>query len=192
MSMRKAWPRERLLQLRVRTGVRRVSTLLCVIVLQVVLLACTQEASKLDLVQGLPIPVGGHDVKKMQLGASPSNQQLFFRIERKYPEKDVFELYNVHFAREKWRECRGGLGWKDGWDTYVDESTTPPQRIHRIVSLWIRPDQRAYALVTGMYSSHGSAPSSNPDSAEQRWILLLQKDVDALSEARRLSFQCDR
>ena len=152
--------------------------------------ACSQGAADLDLLRGLPVPEGATDVKKLQLGASPNNQQLFFRIERKYPARDVFDLFNSHFSQEKWIACKPGVGWKDGWDSFIDESVKPAQRVHRIVSFWVRPDRKAYAFVTGMYYSPASTSSATPSNAEQRWIVLLQKDVNAIDEGKRLSFQC--
>lgn len=152
--------------------------------------ACSQGTAELDLLRGLPVPEGATDVKKLQLGASSSNQQLFFRIERKFPARDIFELYSSHFSQEKWIACKPGPGWKDGWDSFVDESVKPAQRVHRLVSFWVRPDRKAYALVTGMYYSPASTSSAAPSNAEQRWIVLLQKDVNAIDEGKRLSFQC--
>jgi hypothetical protein len=152
--------------------------------------ACSQGGGDLDLLRELPVPEGATDVKKMQLGASSSNQQLFFRIERKYPARDVLDLLNDHFSREKWITCKPGQGWKDGWDSFVDESVKPAQRVHRIVSFWVRPDREAYAFVTGMYSSPASTSSAGPSNAEQRWIVLLQKGVNAVDEGKRLSFEC--
>jgi hypothetical protein len=170
----------------------RTKTFLFAVALLGAAISCSPEVGDLDLLKGLPIPEGANDVKRLQLGASSKNQQLFFRIERAYPAKDVLDLYNTHFSGEKWIACKGGVGWKDGWDSFVDESNKPAHRVHRVVSLWVRPDQRAYAFVTGMYNSQASAPSSAPDNSEQRWVVLLQKDIDAIEEAKRLSFNCDQ
>lgn len=152
--------------------------------------ACSQGVADLGLLRELPVPADATDVKRLQLGASPSNQQLFFRIERKFPARDVFELYSSHFAKNEWIPCPPGEGWKNGWDSFVDESVQPAQRVHRLVSFWVRPDRKAYAFVTGMYSSPASTSSATPSNAEQKWIVLVQEGVNAIDEGKRLSFQC--
>lgn len=188
MPVSEARTREGMLQVR---GDAMPWRLLFVFVVLGVSVSCSQESAELELLKDLPIPEGAKDVRKIQVGASPSNQQLFFQVERKYPAKDVFDLYNGHFSQNKWIACKAGLGWKDGWDSFVDESTKPSQRVHRITSFWIRPDHRAHAFVSGMYYSAASAAAA-PDNSIQRWIILVQKDVDASAEAKRLSFQCGR
>jgi hypothetical protein len=40
-----------------------------------------------------------------------------------------------------------------------------------------------------MYYSAATSTTA-PDNSEQRWVILLQKDVDAMDEAKRLSFEC--
>jgi hypothetical protein len=152
--------------------------------------ACSNDGDQFALLRDIPIPDGAKDVKKLQLGASSKNQQLYFVVERKFPASDTLDQLNAHFLREKWFACKNGPGWKDGWDSFVDESTKPPQRVHRIVSFWVRPDRRAFAQVSGMYSSPAS--SSAPSNTDQKWLVLVQEDVDALSEATRLSVQCNR
>lgn len=151
-------------------------------------LACTQTPEGFDLLEGLPTPSGATELQKLHL-ESPKNQQLFFKIERAYPARDVFDLYNGYFAQQGWIACSGS-GWKDGWDTFRDESTKPPQRVHRITSHWIRPDRRAIALVSGMYYSAATATAASPDNSAQRWVVLVQKDLDAMEQAKRLSLQC--
>jgi len=171
-----------------RKRLRSTASFLCGGFVLLVAVSCTQTPPEFDLLERLPIPAGASEVQKLHL-ESPKNQQLFFKIERAYPARDVFDLYDGYFKQEKWIACGGG-GWKDGWDSFGDESTKPAQRVHRITSHWVRPDRRALALVSGMYYSAATATAAAPDNAVQRWVILVQKDVDAMEHAKRLSLQC--
>jgi len=150
--------------------------------------SCSEAPGSFDLLQKLPTPEGAYEVQKLNLNDSPKNQQLFFKIERRYPASDVLELYNNHFKREQWIACRSS---NDKWNSFPDKSSEPLQYVHQVASYWINPDRRLFAVVSGRYFSSTLAASNAPDNSVQRWAILVQRDVNALEEAKRLSLQCN-
>jgi len=133
------------------------------------------------------VPQGAYEVQRINLEGSPKNQQLFFKIERRYPASDVLDLYNGYFRQERWIACRSS---HEGWDWFLDKSSNSPQYVHQIRSYWINPDRKIFAMVGGLYYSAKLAASNVPDNSVQRWAILMQKDVDTSSETKRLSLRC--
>lgn len=162
---------------------------LCGLVALIAVVSCSERPSgDFDLLQKLPIPEGAYDVQKLYLHDSPKNQQLFFKIDRRYPATDVLDLYNGHFRREQWTVCRSS---NDKWSWFLDKSSEPSQYVHQTVSYWINPDSRMFAAVSGRYFSSTLAVSDAPDNSVQRWAILVQRDVNALDETKRLSLRCN-
>lgn len=151
--------------------------------------ACSSTNGNFGLLDGLPVPQGASEVKKLRMHGSDKNQQLFFLIERPFPRADVLELYNAHFKNNGWLQCRNRA--EETWDWYEDKSSNPTQFVHRVTSYWVSPDRKTSALVSGRYHSLVLAKDASPDSGTQRWAVLLQKDVHAVEEAKRLSFNCN-
>jgi hypothetical protein len=152
------------------------------------LVGCSSTSASFNLLDGLPIPQGAYEVKKLRLQGSEKNQQLFFMIERPFPNTEVLELYNAHFKNSGWVRCESSS--TKTWDWFEDRSSKPEQFVHRTSSYWVSPDRSTSALISGRYYSSALTKNAAPDNKTQRWAVLVQKDVNAVEEAKRLSFTC--
>ena len=148
----------------------------------------TNDASNFDLLEKLPVPQGAYEVQKIHLGNLQRNQQLFFKIDREYPAMDVLHLYSEHFIAVQWIPCRSP---REGWDWFLDKSFDSPRYVHQIARYWISKDRQMVAMVNGLYYSNKLSTTKYPDNSVQRWVVLMQKDLDVTSETRRLSLRCE-
>lgn len=172
-----------------RKQVAAVRRALCGFMALIAIVSCSEgPGGDFDLLRKLPTSEGAYGVRKLHLHDSPKNQQLFFKIDRRYPTADVLDLYNDHFKREQWIACRPS---DDKWSWFLDKASEPPQYVHQVASYWINPDRRLFAAVSGRYFSSTLAAYDAPDNSEQRWAILVQRDVNALDEAKRLLLRCN-
>lgn len=150
--------------------------------------ACTPNAPpQLDLVEGLPLPGGASSISRVLLDANPHRQQLFFTLKASHPSVVALEQLQAHFERNSWIQCRGKTS---SWDSFVDMSSTPANRVHQISAIWSSPDRRTFAFAVGRYLSKPEAGIDKPDNDEQRWVVVVQRNVDAEREAKTLGYSC--
>lgn len=150
--------------------------------------SCSRKSENFDLLQTLPIPQGVYEVQKIHLGGFDRNQELFFKIDRRYPAADVLNLYGDHFRLEQWVTCHP---YSEGWNWFLDKSSDPPRYVHQNQSYWINLDRQLFAAVAGFYYSKALTTSNAPDNSVQSWAILVQKDIDPSAEVKRLSLRCD-
>lgn len=150
--------------------------------------ACEANSATYDLLDPLPVPNDALDVRKLHLGASQDNQQLYFSVHRKYPSTDVMLDYSSFFQSQGWEKCEPSV---TRWESFLDSSDASDRLVHRTFAYFIRADDHQLAAVAGHYYSTAAEIQTVPDNDEQHWSILIQRNVDTAAEISRLSLNCN-
>lgn len=133
------------------------------------------------------VPEMAYDVKRITLGAE-NNQQLFFRIRRQYPSKDILNSYNNDLKLAGWTKCVGG---KESWDYHRDASLNDRPFVHQIAHYWINRTDEKLGIVIITYYSKQLGGKHQPDNDVQNVAVLVQRGVNLEKEISVLSLSCE-
>lgn len=149
---------------------------------------CYANTAEKNLVSMFVVPEMAYDVKRITLGVE-NNQQLFFRIRRPYPSKDILNKYNNDLKLAGWTKCVGG---KESWDYHRDASTSDHLFVHQIAHYWINRSEKKLAIIAITYYSKQMGEKQQPNNDEQNVAVLVQRDVNVDKERSTLSLSCEK
>lgn len=160
----------------------------CLLLSIAVIGACAPDAPPtIDLVERLPVPDGAQSVSRIELDRNPHRQQLYFTVQAAYPTLAPLDRLRAHYSQASWAPCAGK---SPSWDSFLDTSTNPAHRVHQSSAAWVSPDGRVLTIAIGRYVSKHDAKLDKPDNDEQRWAIVVHRNIDARKEAAAIGFAC--
>ena len=148
---------------------------------------CTAGEKEYDLINIFSLPAEAYDVKKLLLGTK-DNQQLFFRLHKLYPSKELLKIYGDILSNDGWVKCVGKI---EDWQFYQDLSSEAYPYTHELANYWAKDGEQKIALLTLRYYSKLLLDENTPDNDVQNIALLVQRNINLDNESSNLSINCE-
>ena len=147
------------------------------VVLWMLLCACTQEPTELS------VPASAQSVERFPIFSGRAFQTQF-TLHAAYPLTPALDYYQAHIGKP-WSYCE----WSGPeWQNFVDAQGDPPFAVHQQLHMWVNREAQREIMLSMWYESDKNANA--PDSDVQNILLVEYMKSNVSDTIKRLKLRC--